>query len=221
MTYQQVKADQVERVGGQGGRLRTASTSFDIPFSFFVNFHPELIKDNDNFKLVLGLDGPCPSLLQLFSDVELIMPDQGQLTNTKQVTFILRNQETVSLLVSKDDLKIRFQANVASAIQLVLTESYKRLTSPKYNLNVSSTTKLPTLDLLEAIDKHFTYRTEIQNLRKSLEDRTYQLRIIQKKLLNRFKDKNPSALNNLDFLLQHTYAQVIEISTQIESLRKD
>lgn len=186
-----------------------------------MNFHPELIKDNDNFKLVLGLDGPCPSLLQLFSDVELIMPDQGQLTNTKQVTFILRNQETVSLLVSKDDLKIRFQANVASAIQLVLTESYKRLTSPKYNLNVSSTTKLPTLDLFEAIDKHFTYRTEIHNLRKSLEDRTYQLRIIQKKLLNRFKDKNPSALNNLDFLLQHTYAQVIEISTQIESLKKD
>ena len=95
------------------------------------------------------------------------------------------------------------------------------MTSPAHNLNVSSTTKLPTLDLLEAIDKHFAYRTEIISLRKMLEDRTYQLRIIQKKLLNRFKDKNPSALNNLDFLLQHTYAQVIEISSQIENLKKD
>ena len=132
-----------------------------------------MIKDNDNFKLVLSLDGPCPSLLELFSDVELTMPEAGQLTNTKQVTFILRNQETVSLLVSKDDLKVRFQANVASAIQLVLTESYKRLTSSKYNLNVSSSTKLPTLDLTDAIDKHFAYRSEILSLRKTLEDRTY------------------------------------------------
>ena len=72
---------------------------------------------------------------------------------------------------------------------------------------------MPALDLMEAIDKHYAYRSEISSLRKTLEDRTYQLRIIQKKLLNRFKDKNPSALNNLDFLLQHTYSQVIEVAT--------
>ena len=56
-------------------------------------------------------------------------------------------------------------------------------------------------------------------MRKSLEDRTYQFRIIQKKLLNRFKDKNPSALNNLDFLLMHTYGQVIETANQMETLK--
>jgi len=33
------------------------------------------------------------------------------MTNTKQVTLVLRNEETVSILVSKDDLKVRFQAN--------------------------------------------------------------------------------------------------------------
>ena len=74
---------------------------------------------------------------------------------------------------------------------------------------------------MEAIDKHFAYRSEIKALNKTLADRTYQLRIIQKKLLNRFKDKNPSALNNLDFLLQHTYAQVIEAASQIEVLKSD
>jgi Bardet-Biedl syndrome 9 protein len=35
-------------------------------------------------------------------------------------------------------------------------------------------------------------------------------------LLNRFKDKNPSPLNNLDFLLNHTYVQIVECATQIE-----
>ena len=95
------------------------------------------------------------------------------MSNTKQVTFILRNQETVSVLVSKDDLKVRFQANVASAIQLVLSETYKRLTSPPHSITISSNQKLPTLDLMEAIDKHFAYRHEIRSLRKTLEDRTY------------------------------------------------
>ena len=119
----------------------------------------------------------------------------------------------VSVLVSKDDLKVRLQANTANGLSLVLAETYKRLSSAQYGLDLSSTLKLPALDLMEAIDKHFAYRNEIKNLRKTLEDRTYQLRIIQKKLLNRFKDKNPSALNNLDFLLQHTYSQVIEVAT--------
>jgi len=38
------------------------------------------------------------------------MPEQ-EMNNTKQVTLVLRNEETVSILVSKDDLKVRFQAN--------------------------------------------------------------------------------------------------------------
>jgi len=40
--------------------------------------------------------------------------------------------------------------------------------------------------------------------------------MIQKRLLNRFKDKNPSPLNNLDFLLNHTYDQIIEMAMRIE-----
>ena len=95
------------------------------------------------------------------------------MTNPKQMTFVLRNQETVSVLISKDDLKVRFQANVASALQVVLTETYNRLTSPDYSIAISSTVKIPGLDLNEAIDKHFAYRTEIKSLHKTLEDRTY------------------------------------------------
>ena len=40
--------------------------------------------------------------------------------------------------------------------------------------------------------------------------------MIQKRLLNRFKDKNPSPLNNLDFLLNHTYDQIIEMAMKVE-----
>ena len=45
--------------------------------------------------------------------------------------------------------------------------------------------------------------------------------MIQKRLLNRFKDKNPSPLNNLDFILNHTYEQIINMALTIERLNKD
>jgi len=44
--------------------------------------------------------------------------------------------------------------------------------------------------------------------------------MIQKKMLNRFKDKNPSPLNNLDSLLTHTYGQIIAQAGQVEMLRE-
>lgn len=38
-------------------------------------------------------------------------------------------------------------------------------------------------------------------------------------MINRFKDKNPSPLNNLDFLLNHTYDQIIDMAIKIEKIR--
>ena len=64
---------------------------------------------------------------------------------------------------------------------------------------------IPLVELFEIIDQHFAIRKESAKLRKMMESRTVQFRMIQKRLLNRFKDKNPSPLNNLDFLLNHTY----------------
>ena len=104
-------------------------------------------------------------------------------------------------------------------MQLIVVETFERLQQLGYQ--VSSQEKTPSPALLDAIDRHFAYRQKLKQMRKSLEDRTYQFRLIQKKLLNRFKDKNPSALNNLDFLLNHTYGQVIETSNLMETLKAE
>lgn len=40
--------------------------------------------------------------------------------------------------------------------------------------------------------------------------------MVQKRLLNRFKDKNPSPLNNLDFLLTHTYSKIIDMTNTVD-----
>ena len=45
--------------------------------------------------------------------------------------------------------------------------------------------------------------------RELLDQRAQQFRSIQKRLLTKFKDKNPSPLQNLDTLLEGTYRQVL------------
>jgi Bardet-Biedl syndrome 9 protein len=80
--------------------------------------------------------------------------------------------------------------------------------------------QIPLTDLFEIIDEHFAIRKESNQLLKMMETRTIQFRMIQKRLLNRFKDKNPSPLNNLDFLLNHTYEQIIEMALKIEEHQK-
>ena len=45
----------------------------------------------------------------------------------------------------------------------------------------------------------------------TLNDRAQQFRVIQKRLLVRFKSKNPAPLNNMDTLLRVTYQALQEL----------
>jgi hypothetical protein len=57
-----------------------------------------------------------------------------------------------------------------------------------------------------------------QNLLRAaseLNDRAHQFRVIEKRLLVRFKDRNPAPLNNLDVLLQNTHEQLIVLGNKV------
>ncbi len=54
-------------------------------------------------------------------------------------------------------------------------------------LEISFTDAIPLNELFNVIDEHSSIRVEIAKLKKLLEDRSYQFRTIQKRLLNRFK----------------------------------
>lgn len=43
-----------------------------------------------------------------------------------------------------------------------------------------------------------------------------QFRIIQKRLISKFKDKNPTPLTNLEKLLRDTYTEIINAATELE-----
>ena len=69
--------------------------------------------------------------------------------------------------------------------------------------------QLPLPEYFRLIDEHFDQRVSIASLRKELDARAHQLRVVQKRLLIRFKDKTPSPLQHLDTLIEATYDDVL------------
>ena len=179
LTYQQIKNQNADRQGGLQGALRSTSTFFILPFAFFANILPEVDLENKQFDIKFGLDKPCVSLLDLFSDLINDLEEmQVAPENPKQITFQLRNEQTVTMCVSKDSLKIKFQSNCASALRILFAEVYKRMTSSKYKYDLQTQMKLPTQDFQQASLNHFELRKQIKTLKKTLEDRSYQFRLI-------------------------------------------
>merc|ERR1712039_225728 len=56
--------------------------------------------------------------------------------------------------------------------------------------------------------------------RTELADRTQQYRVVQKRLLVRFKDRNPSPLNSLDALLSLTFESTIQLTEAIDDVER-
>lgn len=125
------------------------------------------------------------------------------------MSFEFHNGAVVSILISKDETKIRIVSNSLHEMYPIVRELILSLEAEHAPRDIEDiiefSSQLPYNDFFEVLDHHFQLRTEFGSLRKLLEKRTIQLRMIQKRLLNRFKDKNPSPLNNLDYLLSHTY----------------
>lgn len=141
------------------------------------------------------------------------------------MSFEYHDGSIVSILVSKDNSKIRIQTNHLHRQWLLVREFVEKLEEmfsnrPIYDI-VTFDQDMPLKDLFDDVDLHFQLRKEQSKLCKLLEQRTVQFRMIQKRLLNRFKDKNPSPLNNLDFLLNDTYDQIIQMAMRIEQHRTE
>ena len=77
---------------------------------------------------------------------------------------------------------------------------------------------IPLPEYFELIDNHFNVRLAMENYKQLLQQRAHQFRVIQKRLLTRFKDKTPSPLQHLDTLLEGTYKQVLIKMLQMDPL---
>ncbi|RHZ21911.1 hypothetical protein DYB37_004755 [Aphanomyces astaci] len=147
------------------------------------------------------------------------------------LSFQYYNGIDVTILVSKNAGRYRIQSTELDALWMVSNELVDRLqllhvqqtqgnddddpSALPPPLHIQYQEPLPLADFFAAIDEHFAVRTETAELHAELNDRAHQFRVIQKRLLVRYKDRSPSPLNCLDMLLHGTYSQLLDLSRRV------
>lgn len=154
-------------------------------------------------------------------------------SGTNVLSFQYYNGVEATILVSKNAGRYRIQSNELEALWMVSSELVARLKAIFASHSPTAETKdesgdggaalqvfyqepLPLADFFGAIDAHFALRREKLELSAELNDRAHQFRVIQKRLLVRYKDRNPAAIHCLDVLLHGTYEQLIALSHRME-----
>jgi len=217
------------------GEPRAQSVDIELPLCLFATVVPPV--KNAAFKLTVAANRTPPQIVTLFEDlISQAGPGTSQsLMNNSAGANVLSVQyysgQDCTILVSKNGGRYRLQSDNFDAIWLLLHELVKRLAAyyeeaeggapvPEGKFSVAFEEALPLEDFFDIVDQHFNARSHVASMRKQLEDRAVQFRNIQKRLLIRFKDKNPAPLNQLDFLMDETYRSIMELGTAIDNAQE-
>ena len=133
-------------------------------------------------------------------------------------TIINQQPAVVSILVSKNAGRYRVQSDSLPALLLVLSELERRLTAHIAGTLTSGERvatcedEYPLSEYFTAIRAHFELRGKLAEQLSLLNDSAHQYRMVQKRLLVRFKDRNPTPLLGLDALMRESYNNLLRIS---------
>jgi Bardet-Biedl syndrome 9 protein len=88
---------------------------------------------------------------------------------------------------------------------------------PSTGSYVSFADNLPLQEFLSLGDLHLETRLALEANLSSLNDAAHQFRLIEKRLLVRFKDKSPTPLAGLDILMKESYARLVHLSDTVSA----
>lgn len=201
------------------GSPRTCTCKFLLPLILAGNLVPQK-KTNTNFRVLMSTNQPPPNMGELFADC---MPSENQVAPaTSILTFQYVNGVDVSILLSRNAGRYRIQSNNFVGLTLIISELMRRLRKfydtqqLQAPFSISFPDPLPLQVYDEFINKHFKARLVLQHSMDNLQKRAAQFRSIQKRLLVRFKDRNPAPLNGMDLLFNATHNSLIELSRVVE-----
>lgn len=184
---------------------RTATSNFDLPF--FQVCHQTKLQKEAEYKITLTIKDPISSLSEIFPDFKLDTPNA--------ISLRYFDGSHCTAILGKSGERCRLQGSSFHTLWLLLEQFSKRLTRQ----NLAFDEALPLQDFFAVIDKHLEARRSVKMSEEELGKFTEQYTAIEKRLLVRFKDKNPAALNNLDYLLQLVHSQVASAADNLESVQ--
>lgn len=155
-------------------------------------------------------------------------------TDSNNSTAISSQPAIVSILASKQAGRYRVQSDCLPALLLVVQELDRRLTQRITDLRrlkdevadkktlvssapvVSCADAVPLDEYFHCIGIHFGLRRKINDSLSQLNDAAHQFRMIEKRLLVRFKDRNPTPLGGLDTLMKETYKKILILGDSVQ-----
>jgi len=179
------------------------------------------IKDAD-YKVTLSTNKPAVSLLDLFPEFVL----DSTMANAAGFGHYA-GSHTVTVLSSKTSHRYRLQSDNLPALWLLTKEIEERLMKAHPakegggGMQCTYSSSLPMHEYFTEIESHFHKRNRMKTLSEQLAQRTTQFRSIERRLLSRFRDKTPTALTNLDTLLEGTYRQIAMAAEALEECERD
>lgn len=210
------------------GEPRTAVCGFRLPLSLVSRLIPPV--KSATYKIQLDCSKMPPSINSLFGDVLSGSGGAQSVSNILSLQYVAGTDAT--LVVSKSAGRFSVQASEFASLWILCQELCARLheyfdandePDPQGRMQpfmISFQDSLPLHDYFALMDDHFALRKHLEELRSDHANRTQQYRVIQKRLLVRFKDRNPSPLNHLDTLLTLTYEQVMQLADAIEDAER-
>jgi len=129
------------------------------------------------------------------------------------------NKAIATILLSRNSGRYRVQSTSMSALWLVLDELAARLKSRwahSGGIKMAYTEQLPLSDFYATLDRHHNSRSAVRRAEAMLNDSAHQYRIIQKRLLIRFKDSRPANLDKLDLILWQTHSNLLYLASCVE-----
>lgn len=112
---------------------------------------------------------------------------------------------------------------LASSICLkcfLISASTNVIVRADHRLQIEYTEALPLREFYEIIDEHFQRRQDLERFSESLNCAAHQYRVVEKRLLSRFRDRNPSPLDKLDVVSEETYTRLVQLGEQVENAQK-
>jgi len=170
-----------------------------------------------NFKITIQSSEDLPPLNQVFDEfMKYDREAEEHLSNPNVTSFQLPNGIDCTLLVAKTGSKFRVQSSQFEGLFYVTMMLVQKVTSKNPNFRFTFQDSLPLQDFFMLIDEHFNLRHNLGEKKRNLELKANEFRVIEKRMLTRFKDRNPTPMNNLEILLQKSYQDIMELGNIIE-----
>jgi len=214
------------------GEFRTQSCSIRAPLCLFGKIIQPV--KTASYRVTFETNTSPPQLRALFEDVILqsaysdeLMAQGSSAGNV--VSFQFLSGEECTVLVSKAAGRYRLQSEHFHALWMLAVELSGRLEtyfgsdaqSGGEPFRIRFEDPLPLLEFFSLIDQHFDCRQACRSLSAQLEAQAHQFRDSQKRLLIRYRDRNPTDLSHLDKLLEATLQQMNLLSEDIEAAQRD